>query len=48
MIKLTQHQEQWRIEILDETFEFPDRKTFDIELKRLLDTKDKYGKVRKC
>jgi len=48
MIKLTQHQEQWRIEILDETFEFPDRKTFDIELKRLLDTKDKYGKLRKC
>ena len=47
-LKISQYGEKWRIEIVEEVFEFPDRATMELELKRILDMKEEYGKVRKC
>lgn len=52
MIKLKMHQHKWRIKIGErcrddcgEEWEFETKKEFEENLKKLIEIKDKYGKV---
>ena len=47
MIKITQQQDKWKIEIVEELWEFNDRAAMEKELKMLFDMKDKFGRIRK-
>lgn len=47
MIKITQQQDKWKIEIVEEVWEFSNRTEMENELKMLFDMKDKYGRIRK-
>ena len=46
MIKIKMHEHKWRIEIENEEWEIEDRKKFDETLKKLLDMKGEFGKIR--
>ena len=45
MIKIIQYEGNWRINIEDETWEFKTRKEMDLILKKVLDSKEKYGEI---
>lgn len=45
-IKIKQHGEKWRIVIENEEWEFGTRKEFDENLKKILDIKDKNGRIK--
>ena len=47
-IKISQAGEKWRLAIIEEEWEFPSREKMEEELRRLLNMKETYGKVRKC
>jgi len=46
-IKIKQHAEKWRIEIEREEWEFDSRKDLDDNLKKILDIKEKKGRINK-
>ena len=44
-ITIKQREEKWRVEIREESWEFPTREDLDKALKTLLDLKQKNGRV---
>jgi len=47
MIIIKIYQEKWQIHIGEEIWEFPTKKEFESELKKIIDIKGKYGKLLK-
>ena len=45
VITIKQHGEKWKMIINNEEWEFEDRKDFDDNLKIILDTKEKKGRI---
>jgi hypothetical protein len=46
MIKLLMYGNNWRIEIGDEIWEFPTLEDMKINLDKILDIKDKFGRLK--
>jgi len=46
MIKIKMHQGNWRIEIDNEILEFKTKKEFDVFLNKVLEIKDKFGRIK--
>ena len=47
MIKLKMHEGNWRIEIDSEVLEFKTKKEFEGFLNKILEIKDKFGRIKK-
>jgi len=47
MIKIKMFQEMWKIHIEEEVWQFETKKEFEETLKKLIDLKDKYGRLKR-
>jgi len=45
MIQIKQREDKWRLKIVEEEWEFNNKKDFDDSLKKILELKSKYGRL---
>ena len=46
MIKIKMYKEKWRIEISEECYEFDSKKEFKAYLEKLIEDKEKFGRLK--